>query len=106
MNRICANDGCDNPVARSKRPGRPAIYCSLECRPASQKRRRISVSVTHEPTEDGTRPAGRIWQVQLSRGARLVTIADGLGRPSAEHLASQVSDILSSRRASMSDKEV
>jgi hypothetical protein len=98
MSRLCAKDGCDNTVLRSGRPGRPAIYCSPECRPTPPKVRGLSVSVTHEPTEENTRPAGRIWQVQLSRGARMVMIADGLGRPSAEHLARRVSEIISSRR--------
>jgi hypothetical protein len=95
----CARDGCDNLVMRSARPGRPAIYCSPECRPTRQKGSLLSVSVTHEPTEEGTRPAGRIWQVQLRRGARSVTIADGLGRPSAEHLARQVSELFSLSQA-------
>ena len=98
MSRLCAKDGCDNTVLRSGRPGRPAIYCSPECRPTPPKVRGLSVSGTHEPTEENTRPAGRIWQVQLSRGARMVMIADGLGRPSAEHLARRVSEIISSRR--------
>ena len=98
MSRLCARDGCDKPVTRNGRPGRPAIYCSPECRPTPPKGCQFSVAVTHEPTTDGTRPAGRIWQVQLSRGARVVTIADGLGRPSAEHLARQVSELVSPTR--------
>lgn len=98
MSRLCARDGCDNPVVRNGRPGRPAIYCSLECRPTPPKGYGLSVSVTHEATEEGTRPAGRIWQVQISRGARVVTVADGLGRPSAEHLARQVRELVSPRK--------
>jgi hypothetical protein len=98
MSPICANDACDNLVERTGRVGRPRIYCSLECRPAPRPASTVTVTVAHDEIECGTRPAGRIWQVRLSRGKRTVTIADGLGRPSAEHLARQVDELISHRR--------
>jgi len=67
--------------------GRPTRYCSPACRPSSQKQhsatRRLTVEIDHEPTENGVRPAGRVWFVQLSAGSKHVIMATGLGRPSA-----------------------
>jgi len=55
---------------------------------------RLVVELEHEEIADGARPAGRIWQVRLRRGRRCVTIADGLGRPSAEHLVRLIDELL------------
>lgn len=93
----CQAPGCANPVPQMSRRGRPTAYCSPACRPSSHKARaprRITVEIDHEPTETGARPAGRVWSVQLSRGTRSVVVASGLGRPSADHLAGQLSELL------------
>jgi len=95
----CAAPGCDEPVVRNRR-GRPAIYCSPECRPAARGHAgvHVVVEVDHEPTPDNERPTGRIWLVRLRRGSHSVVIAAELGRPSAEHLAGQLNELLASRR--------
>ncbi len=59
---------------------------------------RLVVEVDHEPVDDGARPAGRIWVVRLRRGPRQVVVASELGRPSADHLAHQIGDVISPRR--------
>jgi len=95
----CAALGCENPVPRGGR-GRPAIYCSPECRPAERGRSgvHVVVEVDHEPIADDEGPAGRIWLVRLRRGEQCVVIAAELGRPSAEHLAAQLNTLLATRR--------
>ena len=100
----CAAPGCDNPVPRGGR-GRPAIYCSAQCRPAGRGRSgvHVVVEVDHEPTPDDERPAGRIWIVRLRRGDQCVVIAAELGRPSAEHLAGQLNALLATRRRAKED---
>ncbi len=95
----CAAPGCANPVTRRRR-GRPAIYCSAACRSSSYRsqRRRVDepivVEIDHGSTNAKRRPAGRVWMVRLRRGQRSVIVAIGLGRPSADHLAHQISDLL------------
>ncbi len=89
--RICAADDCENAVVRSRRPGRPAVYCSAECRPsriAGPGLPPVVVEVlqTDEHDEDGTH-AGRNWVVRLQRGHASVTIGQNLGRFSAMALA-------------------
>ena len=94
----CAAPGCDEPVARGGR-GRPRIYCSLACRPQRLRTGagQLVVEVDHEPTPDHTRPTGRIWIVRLRRSGHTVVIASELGRPSADHLASQINALLNPR---------
>ena len=93
----CAAPGCDRPVTRGG-PGRPRIYCTPACRPnatrATAATGSLTVQVDHEPVPDDTRPTGRIWKVQLQRAGRIVVIATDLGRPSADHLASQIDGLL------------
>ena len=91
----CAAEGCDRPVPRGQR-GRPHIYCSPGCRPSRARHPggTIVVEVDHEATPDDARPAGRIWIVRLRRNQRTVTIASELGRPSADHLATQIGALL------------
>jgi hypothetical protein len=95
----CAAPGCANPVTRRPR-GRPAIYCSPACRSAAHRtdRRRanepMAVEVDHGSTSAKARPAGRVWMVRLRRGERSVIVATGLGRPSADHLARQLTQLL------------
>ena len=93
----CQAVGCTNEVAQTSTRGRPALYCSPACRPSSPKRRSarlLSVEIGHEPTEPGSRPIGRVWFVQLGDGTTSVVVASGLGRPSADHLAGQLSELL------------
>ncbi|HLN42560.1 MAG TPA: hypothetical protein VK215_08895 [Acidimicrobiales bacterium] len=89
--RICAADGCDNTVIRHGRPGRPAIYCSPDCRPsriAGPGHPVVTVEVAQddEHDDDGS-DAGRNWVVRLQRGHDIVTIGRDLGRFSAMALA-------------------
>jgi hypothetical protein len=93
----CQAVGCTNEVTQTSTRGRPTVYCSPACRPSSYKRRparRLSVEIGHEPTEPGFRPVGRVWFVQLGNGTKNVVVASGLGRPSADHLAGQLSKLL------------
>jgi hypothetical protein len=92
---ICAAQDCDNPVPERSVRGRPFIYCTPACRPSAQQHiHRLGVHIDHEITESGERPSGRVWSVALRRGAKSVIVASALGRPSAEHLAAQISDLL------------
>jgi hypothetical protein len=92
---ICAAPGCERPVPAQSGRGRRAIYCSPPCRPTAQQyRHRLQVEIDHEVTEAGERPTGRVWSVKLCRGIRNVVVATELGRPSAEHLAAQISALL------------
>lgn len=97
---VCAAPGCDELVTRHQARGRPAIYCSPSCRPAARGRAgvRVVVEVDHEPTPDNERPTGRVWLVRMRRGMRSVVIAAELGRPSADHLAAQLNELLDTRR--------
>jgi hypothetical protein len=94
----CARPGCPNPLPRN-RTGRPRIYCSPLCRAAAYRRNPdgrapLQVQIDYEPADDDQRPAGHVWQVQLRRGTRQTTIVAGLGRPSAEHLARQIQEVI------------
>lgn len=93
----CAAPGCDTPITRGGR-GRPRIYCTPACRPNATRptaaRGGLTVEVDHEPVPDHTRPTSRIWKVQLQRAGRIVIIATDLGRPSADHLATQIDALL------------
>ena len=99
----CAAPDCTNPLTRGGR-GRPAIYCSPACRSSSYRNHRrhldepVVVEVDHGSTSAKGRPAGRVWMVRLRRGERSVIVAIGLGRPSADHLANQISDLLGGRQ--------
>jgi len=89
--RICAADSCQNLVVRSRRPGRPAIYCSSDCRPSriagpGQPAVVVEVAQDDEHDDDGIK-AGRHWVVRLQRGHDIVTIGRDLGRFSAQALA-------------------
>lgn len=93
----CEAPGCTNEVTQTSTRGRRRRYCSPACRPSSYKhrpRRGLSVEIGHEPREEGVRPVGRVWFVQLGKGTKNVRVASGLGRPSADHLAGQLSELL------------
>ncbi|MGH9284818.1 MAG: hypothetical protein ACRD0M_03970 [Acidimicrobiales bacterium] len=92
----CAAPGCDRPVPRGG-TGRPAIYCSLACRP-SYHRPGILVEIDHPDASPDGRPTERVWTVRLRRGQRAVVIADNLGWPSAHALARQLNDVIHPRQ--------
>jgi hypothetical protein len=94
MSPSCAAEGCSNPVP-AKRRGRPAIYCSPECRP-SRRNRGIVVEVVHPDESGDGRPAERVWTVRLRRGRRTVTLAGDLGWASATALSEDLLQLFSS----------
>jgi hypothetical protein len=95
----CACPGCPNPVPRNTR-GRPRLYCTPACRMAAHRshhpdrRAPLTVEVDHGSTSSRGRPTGHVWLVRLRRGSQQAVIAVGLGRPSAEHLAAQIRDVI------------
>lgn len=95
----CARPGCPNPVVRNAR-GRPRLYCTPACRTQTYRgshpdtHEPLHVEVDHGSTSSRGRPAGQVWLVRLRRGRQQVIVAIGLGRPSADHLASQINSII------------
>lgn len=94
----CAAPGCTQTVVHGGR-GRPPIYCCPACRTTAHRKRTVpleplTVEIDHGSTSAKQRPAGRVWLVRLRRGDRAVIIATGLGRPSADHLAHQITQLL------------
>ncbi len=100
--KICAAEGCNNTIPdRTGKPGRPHTYCSPQCRPARQKRRRGSrASLVVEVDQPDTDPGGdalhlpRSWTVRLRRGRDTVAIAQDLGRFSATALARDLQHLI------------
>jgi hypothetical protein len=96
---VCTAPGCTEPLPAPAGRGRPRLYCSPQCRVGSTSRAGVlSVEVDHDLDEDGGRPAGRVWLVRMRRGRREVVVASELGRPSADHLAGQIADLISPLR--------
>lgn len=96
---VCATPGCTEPLPVPAGRGRPRLYCSPQCRTAGPSRSGVlSVEVDHELDEDGGRPAGRVWLVKMRRGRSEVIVASELGRPSADHLAGQIAELIGPRR--------
>lgn len=96
----CARPGCPNPLVRRAR-GRPPLYCSAACRHAVARKGpapRLSVEVDAEAGDITGRPTGHVWLVRLRRGERVVEVATGLGRPSAEYLARQLREVIEPQR--------
>lgn len=93
MNVCCTAPGCTNPIERRHRRGRPPLYCSPSCR---NRAAHVTVEVAHENLTG--RPIGRVWLVRLRRRTHTVVIADGLGRPSADYLADQITHALQPTR--------
>ena len=63
-NDICAAPGCDKPLPARSGRGRPALYCSPQCRPAGRGRSgvHVVVEVDHEPTPmTNVRPVESGW---------------------------------------------
>jgi hypothetical protein len=54
----------------------------------------LVVELDHVAIAQNARPTGRIWSVRLRRGKRSVTIAEELGRPSADHLVAQINQLI------------
>lgn len=97
--RTCTRPGCGRELVRRAR-GRPPLYCSEACRHAAHRRGpapRLIVEVDAEAGDATGRPTGHVWLVRLRRGERTVTVATGLGRPSAEYLARQLRDLIEPR---------
>jgi hypothetical protein len=96
---VCAAPGCDNVLPAYAGRGRPRLYCSTGCRGAMTLRPDVLiVEVDHEGDETAGRPTGRVWLVRMRRGTTTVVVATELGRPSADHLAGQISGLIGGRR--------
>lgn len=97
---ICAAQGCDNPVVRPRRPGRPAIYCSADCRPSrgAPTRPDVAVEVGQDDDRQDESHSGRNWVVRLQRGTDSVTVARDLGRFSATALAGELRSLFAPTR--------
>lgn len=97
--RTCATPGCTEELPPPSGRGRPRLYCSTRCRStATSQRGALSVEVDYEGEEAGGRPTGRVWLVRMRRGREEVVVATELGRPSADHLAGQISQLIHRRR--------
>jgi len=97
---LCARPGCDKILPAPVGRGRPRLYCSPKCRSANTARRGVAllrVEVDYDGEEAGTRPTGRVWLVRMRRGSDEVVVANELGRPSADHLAAQISRLIERR---------
>jgi hypothetical protein len=94
--KTCAAEGCGNPVPARTGRGHPFTYCPACRAPRHRKNPTASVvaEIDHTPTTENARPAGRIWSVRLRRGTRTVTVAEELGRPSADHLVAQINALI------------
>lgn len=90
----CAAPGCANPVPRRPGPGRPAIYCTPDCRPTPPPGGPITVTLDHASETAG----GAGWTVTLRRGPHTVTIADNLGRFAAILLRDDIQRLLHPRQ--------
>jgi hypothetical protein len=97
--RECARPGCAQPVVRNPR-GRPRLYCTPACRAEANRQRPadahapLLVEVDHGSTTSRGRPAGQVWLVRIRRGGQQAIVAHGLGRPSADHLARQLQEVI------------
>jgi hypothetical protein len=96
----CAALDCHVALPDYTGRGRPRLYCSARCRSAGRGagRTTLSVEVDHSGDDDAGRPIGRVWLVRLRRGAEEVTVASELGRPTADHLAGQIAQLIDGRQ--------
>jgi len=96
----CIAPGCEEPLPFSTGRGRPRLYCSPRCRQAGGRvSDTLVVEVDHEPHDEAVlRPLGRVWFVRVRRGQREVIVASELGRPSADHLAGQLTAVIAPRQ--------
>jgi len=97
--QTCATPGCKEELPPPSGRGRPRLYCSTRCRSSATSRGgALRVEVDYEDDEAGGRPTGRVWLVRMCRGRDEVVVATELGRPSADHLAGQISQLIDRRR--------
>jgi hypothetical protein len=95
---VCATRGCRELLPARSGRGRPRLYCSPRCRRLSVARSSaLSVEVDHDSDEGNGRPTGRVW-LRMCRGSDQVVIATELGRPSADHLAGQIAQLIEGRQ--------
>ncbi len=97
----CTAPGCHAALPAYTGRGRPRLYCSARCRSAGRgtvRRTTLRVEVDHIGDAAAGRPIGRVWLVRLRRGAEGVTVAAELGRPTADHLASQIAQLIDGRQ--------
>jgi len=82
--------------SRNRPAGTSTVVLLPRCRTASATRTaQLGVEVDHETLdENAARPFGRVWLVKMRRGPKEVVVAQGLGRPSADYLASQIADLI------------
>ncbi len=84
---------------RAPQPPRPApdlLHPPPAAPPAHRHdaRQPLHVEIVTASTSSRGRPAGHVWLIRLRRGPHQVTLAVGLGRPSADHLARQIRDVI------------
>jgi hypothetical protein len=97
--KVCATRGCREQLPAQSGRGRRRIYCSPSCRRISVARSAaLRVEVDHDCDADNGRPTGRVWLVRMCRGNAEVVIASELGRPSADHLAGQIAQLIGGRQ--------
>ncbi len=97
---VCCAPGCDSLLPRQA-TGRPARYCTAACRMRAHRHRHtrpepaVSVEVDMGSASSRGRRRESAWLVRLRRDQRTVIVTIGLSRPAADHLAEQISDLLS-----------
>jgi hypothetical protein len=97
--KVCAARGCRELLPAQSGRGRRRIYCSPRCRRISVAQSgALRVEVDHDSDAEGARPTGRVWFVRMRRGNAEVIVASELGRPSADHLAGQIAQLLGGRQ--------
>lgn len=97
--KVCAARGCRELLPAQSGRGRRRIYCSPSCRRISLARSSaLRVEVDHDGDAEHGRPTGRVWLVRLRRGNAEVVVATELGRPSADHLAGQITQLIGRRQ--------
>jgi hypothetical protein len=96
---LCAAPQCHEPLPAPSGRGRPRLYCSPKCRTStSSQGGALRVEVDCQGDQSAGRPSGRVWLVRMRRGTAEVIVANELGRPSADHLAGQIAELLSPTR--------
>lgn len=97
--KVCAARGCREPLPAQSGRGRRRIYCSPRCRRITLARSgALMVEVDHDSDQGNARPTGRVWLVRMRRGNAEVVVATELGRPSADHLAGQIAQLIGGRQ--------
>ena len=93
--KVCTTPGCEEELPPPSGRGRPRLYCSTKCRSTNTARGgAFSVEVDYEGDEAASRPTGRVWLVRMRHGNDEVVVATELGRPSADHLAGQIAQLI------------